>query len=507
MNLSSNKTIYIARDIERTLGTEPSEDYLIVTNDDKYARSIKEKYPDFVLLVKSPIPLDTFEILEKEETADFIKEKCGKKSLENDQVITPVIPAKAGILSNDRVSNVKSNKVNLESSVTQDPRFRGDDKMTYASSSASSTSSNKPNILVFKNTMRIEELCAKKGWRLLNPRAVLAEKIENKISQVDWLGELSELLPNFKIAPAKDIKWEKKPLILQFAHAHTGLGTILINSEKELKEVQKQFPDRPVKASEYIKGPSFTVNVVVTSGKLQVTSKNKSDLQLETCNLKLAENKTKNILRGYGLDNIIIGNPSYQITGMPPLTDSPFATVGNDWSLPHTILSDRHLGELRDIALEVGTKMQESGWKGLFGIDVIYDEERDQLKLIEINARQPASTTYESQLQSKFRGHGLIGSTIFEAHLAALTGSPLTKKQLEINDGAQIVQRVTKAFVQGEPSYKKIASLNKAGYTTIPYLNSKPNSDFLRIQSAKGLMEKDGKFNKRGNEILDILEK
>ena len=47
---------------------------------------------------------------------------------------------------------------------------------------------------------------------------------------------------------------------------------------------------------------------------------------------------------------IAIGNPSYQITGMPPLTDSPFATVGNDWSLPHTLLNERHLAEFRDIA-------------------------------------------------------------------------------------------------------------------------------------------------------------
>ena len=108
--------------------------------------------------------------------------------------------------------------------------------------------------------------------------------------------------------------------------------------------------------------------------------------------------------------------------------------------------------------------MSESGWKGLFGIDVIYDEERDQFKLIEINARQPASTTYESQLQSKFRGHGLTGSTIFEAHLAALTDSPLTEKQIEINDGAQIVQRVTKtvAVSDGDTWQEKIAALKQS---------------------------------------------
>jgi hypothetical protein len=240
----------------------------------------------------------------------------------------------------------------------------------------------------------------------------------------------------------------------------------------------------------------------------------------------------------YGVDDIAIGNISYQITGMPPFTDSPFATVGNDWSLPHSLLNERHLKELHNIAEKIGAKMSDGGWKGLFGIDVIYDEERDELKLIEINARQPASTTYESQLQTKFRGHltsprlrqagGSVGSTIFEAHLAALLdlptevllahknlgkgetkeGSTFPKNTIEINDGAQIVQRVTKTLTaQMVEMSHKIAALNKAGYTTIPYSNTKPNSDFIRIQSDKGLMEKDGKFNKRGFEIVEILEK
>ena len=370
-----DRIIYITRDIERALGVGPSPSYFIVTNDGPYARSIKEKYPDFVLLVESPVPLDTFEILEKEETAEFIEKIFGTE---------------------------------------------------------------KPAIVVFKPTVRIEEFCAKKDWQLLNPPTALAEKIENKITQAEWLGELAELLPSFKIAPTKEIKWEKKTIVLQWAHAHTGEGTIVINDGATLAASQKKFPDRPAKASEFIKGPTFTVNVAVQGLPLYKTNTRAT----------LVQDKYK------GYPCTTIGNVSYQITGMPPLTDSPFATVGNDWSLPHSLLNNRHLDELRGIAEKIGKKMSDSGWKGLFGIDVIYDEERDQFKLIEINARQPASTTYESQLQARFRGHGLVGATIFEAHLAALTGStrsdlvqikvgPWQEKQIEINDGAQIVQRVT----------------------------------------------------------------
>jgi hypothetical protein len=137
--VNSRPIFYITRDIERALGSEPSPRYFIIANDSPYARSVKEKYPDFVMIVESPVPLDTFELLEKEETADFIEKVFGKE---------------------------------------------------------------KPAIVVFKNTVRIEEFCVKKGWLLLNPPTALAEKIENKITQVEWLGELSELLPSFKIAPA-----------------------------------------------------------------------------------------------------------------------------------------------------------------------------------------------------------------------------------------------------------------------------------------------------------------
>jgi hypothetical protein len=471
--------VYIARDIERALGVEPSASYFIVANDSLYANSIREKYPDFVLLVESPVPLDTFELLEKEETEDFIKSKSKEQK------------SKLALDSDRGSKDIEKKEI------------------------------EKPNVLVFKNTVRIEELCAKKGWLLLNPPSSLAEKIENKITQAEWLGELAELLPSFVIAPAKDIKWQKKPLVLQWAHAHTGEGTIVINDAPTLAALQEKFPDRPAKASEFIKGPTFTMNVVVTSGAIP-----RDRGSLVSAAARVGENFQQKIVRAPEAllsrslsETIAIGNPSYQITGMPPLTDSPFATVGNDWSLPHTLLTERLLGELRGIAEKVGAKMSESGWKGLFGIDVIYDEEHDQLKLIEINARQPASITYESQLQTKFRGHGLVGSTIFEAHLAALTGLPLQEKQIEINDGAQIIQRVTKTLVAQmlEMSRKalyemsswqeKIANFNKAGYTTIPYSNTKPNSDFLRIQSDKGLMEKHGKFNERGEKIIEILEK
>ncbi len=323
-------------------------------------------------------------------------------------------------------------------------------------------------VLVFKNNKQIEELIQEKGWTLLNPSAELAEKIENKITQVSWLGDLAELLPPHHVTLVKnitrDISSDTTSSIVQWAHSHTGEGTLHIQKESELKALQEKFPEREARVTAYIKGPMFTANIVVAS------------------------------------DRILVGNISYQITGIAPFTEKIFSTIGNDWSLPYSLLTEKNLEEFYSIAEKIGKKLQAEGWKGLFGIDVVYDEERDKLFLIEINARQPASTTYESQLQEKVRAEGVPGITTFEAHLLALTNSPITDPLVVINDGAQIIQRVT--------SQKKeidTEKLRAAGYKTISYKNTKPNQDFLRIQSERGIMETHNKFNTRGKEIEAVV--
>ena len=421
-----NTIIYVTRDIERALGMEPRESYQIVTNDTAYSRTIKEKYPDFVHLVSS----------EKR----VVENAGGDKDIE-------------GLLDTwELLEYISKNKqrfsiFNIQSSI--------------------------PNILVFKNTSKIEEICKKNDWTLLNPPSALAEKIENKMTQVEFLGELGvKYLPEHEITASKNITWNKKPLIIQWAHSHTGDGTTLVNSKEELKAIQDKFPERLARVTNYVNGPSFTINVSV------------------------------------GDTNVIIGNISYQITGIPPFTENPFSTIGNDWSLTHSLLNESEIEYIENMATDIAHKLQSDGWKGLFGIDVMRDDEQDKIFLIEINARQPASTTYESQLQMINRGHGMSGQTIFEAHLESLKSIKSVKSDekqvaIHINDGAQIIQRVTR--VAQSISNAQIKSLHDIGCTTILYENTDENSDLLRIQCPMGIMETHGRFNKRGKAVLEIL--
>ena len=44
--------IYVTREIERALGTEPNELYYVVSNKTKYGESVQKKYPQYVILVE-----------------------------------------------------------------------------------------------------------------------------------------------------------------------------------------------------------------------------------------------------------------------------------------------------------------------------------------------------------------------------------------------------------------------------------------------------------------------
>ncbi|HTK33018.1 MAG TPA: ATP-grasp domain-containing protein [Candidatus Paceibacterota bacterium] len=404
--------LYVTRDIERALGAQPTAEYQIVANKTAYAESVKKLYPDFIHLIETTREdgelFDTRELLDHESVRRLIA-------------------------------------------------TRGADNVS---------------IVVFKNTPHIEQICTKNAWHLANPSSTLAEKIENKMTQVEYLGALGETyLPPHSLTITKDIVWNKKPLIIQWAHSHTGLGTTLVNSADELKAVQEKFPERLARVTSYVHGPSFTLNVVIDE------------------------------------KNIFLGNISYQITGIPPFTENLFTTIGNDWSLTHSLLDETEISAIETMATDVARKLQSDGWRGLFGIDVMRDDELNKIFLIEINARQPASTTYESELQRKNRELGVDGQTIFEAHVKALTGGETTGTKsthiIPINDGSQIIQRITR--ITQSISDKQIQALGALGHQTILYPNVDENADLLRIQSLLGIMETHGRFNKRGKEIVDVM--
>lgn len=322
-------------------------------------------------------------------------------------------------------------------------------------------SKHKADVVVFQNTPRIERLASEKGWNLLNPNAELSKRVEEKVSQVEWLKDDASLLPPHKVMVLKNVSFTGKKFVLQFNHTHTGEGTYIIESETDLTKLQKQFPDRECRVVDFISGPVFTVNAIVA-------------------------------------DEIFVGNPSYQITGLSPFTDLPFSTIGNDWELPQAPHYKNAYEDTNKMAARLGQRLQDDGWRGLFGIDVVYDEKKKKTYLLELNARQPASSVYESTLQKKAEPTKL---SVFEAHLAALTKAPIKSEIATIEKGSQIVKRVT-----NEKYDVDIDSMKRKGLNIMEYKNDLHNKELFRIQSTSGVMEGHNLLNSLGLLIASCVK-
>lgn len=414
-----NPIFYVTRDIERVAGLDLHMPGLfIISNYSNFAKRVAGQKKN-VFLVKEKKILDTWELLQNQEVRQYVTDTYESTKLKN-------------------VRNCENTK-------------------------------DKPNIVVFKNTTQIEKICQHNNWRLLNPPARLANQIEEKISQVNWAGELKKYFPPYKILLCKNIPWTGRQFILQFNRSHTGSGTILVKTNQQLEKIKAKFPKREARLASYIDGPLFTNN---------------------------------NLVWG---DKILLGNISYQITGLKPFTDLRFATIGNDWALPNKILTKQQIKQYQTMAQAVGKKMAQSGWRGLYGVDIVLETKTGKMYLVEINARQPASASFESQLQSQLSPANDKRITTMAAHLASLLGIKIAGQRLiKITNGAQLVYRVNDRQTAKDNQLVSKKLLTEK-LKVIQYDNTKPNSDLLRIQTEQGVMAGHNVFNQLGKKIVKIL--
>lgn len=391
---------YVTRDIERALGIEPRDGYFIITNTSSYAEELALKYPNNILLIKRN---------KNEEPLDTFE-----------LLITPKVQS---IL-----------------------KERGG------------------SVLVFKNTPRIEGAINNLGLKLLNPPSNIGKKIEEKISQISWLGDMASLLPKYETLLCRNLEFHGEQFVLQFNYGHSGDSTLLIKSDKDIDYFKKTFPNRPVKKTVFLEGPSYTQNIVINGNE------------------------------------IIYGNISYQITGQKPFTENTFSTVGNDWLIAKKSLTEIDNDEIRKIGEGVAKKMQKEAWRGLFGIDLKKNTKENKWYLIEINARQPASTTFESKLQKE---KSSIDTNIFEAHLLSMIQTEIIGEITKIDSGAQIIQRLTHNIKTVDE--QKNNTIKKGGCDTIIYDNKMINSDLIRIQTRDGFMQDENQLNNLAKNIGNLL--
>lgn len=222
------------------------------------------------------------------------------------------------------------------------------------------------HLMVLKNSELIEALCEKQGWKLLAPKARVAEKFESKISQYKALKNILPY-PESRVSILENVCAEK-PVVLQFNRGHSGNSTFFIGStgspqeKSKIEKLYKFFPKREVKISEHIKGKTYTLNCLVLKN-----------------------------------GDTITGSISEQITGLKSATNNPSTTVGNDFNSVKN-LAPKQVKAIKRIALKAGRFIYKKGFRGLFGIDVIIDTKAEKVYFIEINTHQPASISFEAKL-------------------------------------------------------------------------------------------------------------
>lgn len=258
-----------------------------------------------------------------------------------------------------------------------------------------------PNAMFFKIAANIEYTAQKLGYKVLNTNSTLNKRYENKISQYETLSQFNIKFPPTLIASLNSLNYKElkekfgEQFVVQFDHGHTGNSTTFIVSEAEFTALQNTHQSKMARVAQKINGKAFTLNAVATR---------------------------------YGT---VYSGLCEQITGVRELTEKSGATVGNDWTKTR-FLSDFALSQIKEITEKVGDLMFRDGYRGLFGLDLIVSE-NNQVYLIEINARQPASTGTHTKLMLK---NSLIPLQLF--HMSEFL-YPAINRELKIVDGRTYV--------------------------------------------------------------------
>lgn len=214
-------------------------------------------------------------------------------------------------------------------------------------------------ILFFYMNERMNELREKIGIPMLLPPFKIQEKLGNKIY-------LSEICKNLGLVRNESLSFEKvpdnvnhlfvecqkalgTPFVIQDAFGESGWDTSLVNSEDELGEALKKIKGG-LRATKYLA--------------------NNIPVSVHICILD---------------DQIIIRGPWLQLVGFPELSLSPFRFTGNDTN--HSLLHQPFIDEVLNMSNKIAEFVKLEGYRGILGIDYLWDKETDIIYPQEINSR------------------------------------------------------------------------------------------------------------------------
>ena len=244
------------------------------------------------------------------------------------------------------------------------------------------------NLLCYRSLQQLEP-----GYNRFYPRIKMygvKEKLktyfDNKNMFFDMLPELSLPRPNgMKTKPGKhsfeDLKKDLKiPFVVQFPYGSSGHFTFIIQKKEEYNKVRENYSDVVVVIREYVEGYSLNINAIILSTNVGT--------------------------------KVLCSSPSVQITGVPECSNYMSSFCGNDYSAVREVDSFV-IEKVKEYTKKIGDRMSGAGYRGIFGMDFIVNE--DTVYPIEINPRFQNSTSLYTMLNARL-GHK--ERTLFLLHIA-----------------------------------------------------------------------------------------
>jgi len=222
-----------------------------------------------------------------------------------------------------------------------------------------------PVIVPFKPSAKIEHLCSKNNWLNASNPTSLNRQLEDKVKFFETcLKNNLPVVPGI-IAPFTADSFQKAQqqfgvsLVIQTHFGWAGNSTHYFDNYETAQKIIPQ--DTLTKFSPYLKGYSLLNNCCLTR---------------------------------HGL---IQSPPALQYTGLPNLTQNPFATVGRQWpSLAPPEIQEK----IRQITTDFSEKiLKPLNYRGFFGLDFIVSQ--NQVYLLECNPRLTASFAFYTQIELK----------------------------------------------------------------------------------------------------------
>ena len=236
--------------------------------------------------------------------------------------------------------------------------------------------------------------------------------------------------------------------VAQLSRGVSGSGTAVIGSEAEYAAALKRLGDDSVWVAPFKPGPSIAINAVA----------------FET--------------------GTAVGYPSVQIVGRQECNALPGSYCGNDYAataaLPRPLLN-----EIQEQTERIGEWMASLGFRGIFGLDFVMDEDMHRAYAIDLNPRWLGSTALFAQAEEA------AGRTPLAAlDLAGRLGALSEAEALEIGAECRKPVKGSQLILYSGAEFREISETPRAGVCGI----DDADVEFLREGIRLGDCANDNEF-------------